>query len=220
MLPLCGRKNLWGGILHKAATNPFSTFAFTASSILSRRRRRLKPSPGHLFVASLPGSLPVEISRWRGRAHRPASLFHQRVARFELGKRGEIPVRGPSSAHREQWTPHLAVRAQPADLGGGWGRLFWRDKRQGAKYRRVMHWKSPARGSQLKAVASLLLVAALPSTAPAAGEVMTNLHRLAPSVVHDAETCIVRAAVGACPIRPHGLAPGQECATLKAFVRT
>jgi len=41
-----------------------------------------------------------------------------------------------------------------------------------------------------------------------------------PFVVHYAETFIVPAAVGAYTIRPHGLAEGRECATIKAFVRT
>ncbi len=42
----------------------------------------------------------------------------------------------------------------------------------------------------------------------------------APFVVHYAETFIVPAAVGPYTIRPHGDALGQECATLKAFVRS
>jgi mannose-6-phosphate isomerase class I len=41
----------------------------------------------------------------------------------------------------------------------------------------------------------------------------------APFVVHYAETFIVPAAAGAYTIRPHGRAAGQECATIKAFVR-
>jgi hypothetical protein len=41
-----------------------------------------------------------------------------------------------------------------------------------------------------------------------------------PFIVHYAETFIVPAAVGEYTIRPHGLSVGQECATVKAFVRT
>ena len=45
-------------------------------------------------------------------------------------------------------------------------------------------------------------------------------NRFDPFVVHYAETFIVPAAVGRYTIRPHGLAVGKECATIKAFVRT
>jgi len=41
-----------------------------------------------------------------------------------------------------------------------------------------------------------------------------------PFVVHYAETFIVPAAVGPYIIRPHGKGVGQECATIKAFVRS
>jgi hypothetical protein len=41
-----------------------------------------------------------------------------------------------------------------------------------------------------------------------------------PFIVHYAETFIVPAAVGEYTIRPHGPSIGQECATIKAFVRT
>ena len=41
-----------------------------------------------------------------------------------------------------------------------------------------------------------------------------------PLVVHYAETFIVPASVGAYTIRPHGVAAGGECATIKAYVRT
>ena len=41
----------------------------------------------------------------------------------------------------------------------------------------------------------------------------------APFIVHYAETFIVPAAVEAYTIRPHGSSAGQECATMKAFVR-
>jgi mannose-6-phosphate isomerase class I len=40
-----------------------------------------------------------------------------------------------------------------------------------------------------------------------------------PYVVHYAETFIVPAAVGPYSIRPHGLSEGNECVTIKAFVR-
>lgn len=41
-----------------------------------------------------------------------------------------------------------------------------------------------------------------------------------PFIVHYAETFIVPAAVGAYTIRPYGESEGEECATIKAFVRT
>ena len=41
-----------------------------------------------------------------------------------------------------------------------------------------------------------------------------------PFVVHYAETFIVPAAVGAYTIRPARGGRGQQCATIKAFVRT
>jgi mannose-6-phosphate isomerase class I len=41
-----------------------------------------------------------------------------------------------------------------------------------------------------------------------------------PLVVHYAETFIVPAAVGDYSIRPHGHSEGQQCATIKAYVRT
>jgi len=40
-----------------------------------------------------------------------------------------------------------------------------------------------------------------------------------PFIVHYAETFIVPAQVGAYTIRPHGVAAGRQCATIKAFVR-
>jgi hypothetical protein len=44
--------------------------------------------------------------------------------------------------------------------------------------------------------------------------------QFSPFVVHYAETFIVPAAVGDYVIRPHGPSEGQECATIKAYVRT
>jgi hypothetical protein len=40
-----------------------------------------------------------------------------------------------------------------------------------------------------------------------------------PFVVHYAETFIVPASVGDYTIRPYGGSEGQECATIKAYVR-
>jgi hypothetical protein len=42
----------------------------------------------------------------------------------------------------------------------------------------------------------------------------------APFTVHYAETFIVPAAVGQYTVRPHGPSTGQECVTMKAYVRT
>lgn len=44
-------------------------------------------------------------------------------------------------------------------------------------------------------------------------------HAFEPFVVHYAETFIIPAAVGEYTIRPFGESEGQECATLKAYVR-
>ena len=40
-----------------------------------------------------------------------------------------------------------------------------------------------------------------------------------PYIVHYAETFIAPAAVGPYTIRPHGTSLGQQCATIKIFVR-
>lgn len=40
-----------------------------------------------------------------------------------------------------------------------------------------------------------------------------------PFVVHYAETFIIPAAVGAYTIRPYGDSEGEECATIKAYIR-
>lgn len=45
-------------------------------------------------------------------------------------------------------------------------------------------------------------------------------NKFQPFVVHYAETFIIPAAVGEYTIRPYGKSEGEECATLKAFVRT
>ena len=50
--------------------------------------------------------------------------------------------------------------------------------------------------------------------------VESPLDAFSPFIVHYAETFIVPASVGQYTIRPHGDAIGEECATLKAFVRS
>lgn len=50
--------------------------------------------------------------------------------------------------------------------------------------------------------------------------VESPFHEFLPFVIHYAETFIVPAAVGAYTIRPYGKSEGEQCATLKAFVRT
>lgn len=44
-------------------------------------------------------------------------------------------------------------------------------------------------------------------------------NRFAPFIVHYAETFIIPASVGSYTISPYGLSAGQECATIKAYVR-
>ena len=61
--------------VHAAPPKKFSTFAFTAASILmSGGQGRLKPSPGIFFVASRPSLLPMAISR-PGRARRTGQIM-------------------------------------------------------------------------------------------------------------------------------------------------
>jgi mannose-6-phosphate isomerase class I len=45
-------------------------------------------------------------------------------------------------------------------------------------------------------------------------------HAFEPFIIHYAETFIVPAAIGPYTIRPHGSSFGQQCATMKAYVRT
>ena len=50
------------------------------------------------------------VNRWRAFAPLRVSLIHQRIARLELRKRGEIPIRRPEFAH-------AVVQAQSGDAG-------------------------------------------------------------------------------------------------------
>jgi hypothetical protein len=105
-------------------------------------------------------------------------------------------------------------------LGEGDG---WREERTGLHEAEFIetrrHWfSSPVQhdtgGCEGGGVQVLNLVAG----AEAIAESPTGA--FAPFVVHYAETFIVPAAVGPYTIRPYGRGLGQECATIKAFVRT
>ncbi len=114
-----------------------------------------------------------------------------------------------------EWTRrNLVNRIEPLGTGDG-----WREERTGLHEREFIetrrHWftgsvpHDTGGGVQvLNLVAGEEVVVESPTGA------------FAPVVIHYAETFIVPAAVGRFTIRPHGPSVGQECATLKAFVRS
>ncbi|MDJ0364639.1 class I mannose-6-phosphate isomerase [Hymenobacter sp. H14-R3] len=109
---------------------------------------------------------------------------------------------------------HLVNAVEPVAQGAG-----WREERTGLHEREFIetrrHWfTGPVPHHTGGGVNVLNLV----QGAEAVVESPTGA--FAPFVVHYAETFIVPAAVGEYIIRPHGLAEGTECATLKAYVRT
>lgn len=108
----------------------------------------------------------------------------------------------------------LINRIAPVARGDG-----WREERTGLHEREFIetrrHWfTKPVPHDTLGGVNVLNLV----EGAEALVESPTGAFE--PFIVHFAETFIVPAAVGRYTIRPHEAAVGQECATMKAFVRT
>lgn len=94
----------------------------------------------------------------------------------------------------------------------------WREERTGLHKTQFIetrrHWFTK---SVLHQTGDSVNVLNLVEGAEAIIESPTNMFQ--PFVVHYAETFIVPAAVGQYTIRPYGAGEGQECATLKAYVR-
>ncbi|MDO7875866.1 class I mannose-6-phosphate isomerase [Hymenobacter sp. ASUV-10] len=114
-----------------------------------------------------------------------------------------------------EWTrENILSRVEPLGQGDG-----WREERTGLDKTSFIetrrHWFSKAVPHHTHGVVNVLN---LVEGREAVVESPTNA--FAPFVVHYAETFIVPAAVGAYTIRPCGAGLGQECATLKASVRT
>jgi hypothetical protein len=114
-----------------------------------------------------------------------------------------------------QWVEKNLIKVvDPVAKGSG-----WREERTGLHEREFIetrrHWfTAPVHHSTNGGVNVLNLCAGR----EAAVESPTG--QFSPFVVHYAETFIVPAAVGDYVIRPHGPSEGQECATIKAYVRT
>lgn len=117
---------------------------------------------------------------------------------------------------RENWVrEHLVNHVVPISSGDG-----WREESTGLAKSEFIetrrHWftGTVAHDTEGESVHVLNLVEG------AEAIVESPAGAFAPYVVHYAETFIVPAAVRAYTIRPHGPAAGQECATLKAYIRT
>lgn len=115
----------------------------------------------------------------------------------------------------EEWVrANILDRVTPVSEGDG-----WREERTGLHEREFIetrrHWfHKPIIHHTNGGVNVLNLVEGREVT------VDSPSGRFAPFVVHYAETFIVPAAVGAYRITPSGESCGQECATIKAYVRT
>lgn len=115
----------------------------------------------------------------------------------------------------ENWVrANILDRVTPVSEGDG-----WREERTGLHEREFIetrrHWfHKPVIHHTNGGVNVLNLVEGREVT------VDSPSGRFAPFVVHYAETFIVPAAVGAYRITPSGESCGQECATIKAYVRT
>ena len=109
---------------------------------------------------------------------------------------------------------NLIKVVDPVAKGSG-----WREERTGLHEREFIetrrHWfTAPVHHSTNGGVNVLNLCAGREAV------VESPTGQFSPFVVHYAETFIVPAAVGDYVIRPHGPSEGQECATIKAYVRT
>jgi hypothetical protein len=124
----------------------------------------------------------------------------------------------PAKAQREgdkAWMKeNLVNRIEPLQSGDG-----WREEKTGSHEGNFIetrrHWfTSKALHDTYGSVNVVNLVAG--------DEVVVEspTDAFAPFTVHYAETFIVPAAVGQYTVRPHGPSTGQECVTMKAYVRT
>ena len=109
---------------------------------------------------------------------------------------------------------HLVNHVEPLAAGPG-----WREERTGLHEREFIetrrHWFTDVVPHHTQGGVQVLNL-----VQGAEAIVESPSGAFEPFVVHYAETFIVPAVVGAYTIRPHGLAAGTECATLKAYVRT
>lgn len=116
---------------------------------------------------------------------------------------------------REHWVnKHLVNAVEPIAAGDG-----WREERTGLyrseAFETRRHWfnKSVEHDTRMESVHVLNLVHGQEIIVESpAGD-------FKPFVVHYAETFIIPAKVGRYTIRPHGASIGQECATMKAYLR-
>jgi mannose-6-phosphate isomerase class I len=114
-----------------------------------------------------------------------------------------------------QWVEKNLIKVvDPVAKGSG-----WREERTGLHEREFIetrrHWfTTPVHHSTNGGVNILNLCEGREAV------VESPAGQFPPFVVHYAETFIVPAAVGDYVLRPHGPSEGQECATIKAYVRT
>jgi hypothetical protein len=114
-----------------------------------------------------------------------------------------------------QWVEKNLIKfVDPVAKGSG-----WREERTGLHEREFIetrrHWfTAPVHHSTNGGVNVLNLCEGREAV------VESPTGQFSPFVVHYAETVIVPAAVGDYVLRPHGPSEGQECATIKAYVRT
>lgn len=114
-----------------------------------------------------------------------------------------------------QWTGEHLVD-QVAEMASGDG---WHEERTGLDAQSFIetrrHWFSKKVAHHTGGIVNVLnLIAGREAV------VESPDGAFAPFIVHFAETFIIPASVGAYTITPHGESAGQECATIKAYIRT